>query len=139
MKPIKLPFEIGKEYENWEFDLEISDFERIRGYDSYFYIKKIDFLTISTSYIELVFSWDILQAVIIIMSFDSLEQLKEFEKIISLELGEYEKSYHKELKGNIFIINNIELLLTHPLDAKVFIVYGKNNLLISSIYNSLLF
>lgn len=35
MKNIYLPFQIGEEYENWEFDMEYLDEEKIKGFDGY--------------------------------------------------------------------------------------------------------
>jgi len=40
MKKDILPFHLGMEYENWEFDLEPTN-NRIEGHDSYIYIKEI--------------------------------------------------------------------------------------------------
>lgn len=34
MENFILPFEIGQDYEVWEFDLEVMDIERIPNYDS---------------------------------------------------------------------------------------------------------
>ena len=75
MKKNKLPFQIGKHYENWEFDLEPSDDERILGFDSYFYIRELSFLGIIPRYTELVFCWDILKVVILTIDFETKEQL----------------------------------------------------------------
>ena len=44
MKNKYLPFQIGQEYENWEFALEFSDEEKIKGFDSYFIFGKLYFL-----------------------------------------------------------------------------------------------
>lgn len=41
-----LPFQLGMEYENWEFDLEPTN-DRIRGYDSYIYIKDFQLLVLN--------------------------------------------------------------------------------------------
>lgn len=79
MKPIELPFEIGREYENWEFDLEVLDVERMKGYDSYIYIKEIVFLGAIPRYVELIFSWDILDAVILVFSFSDSSQVNNFK------------------------------------------------------------
>lgn len=79
MKPIELPFEIGREYENWEFDLEVLDVERIKGYDSYIYIREIVFLGAIPRYVELIFSWDILDAVILVFSFSDSSQVNNFK------------------------------------------------------------
>lgn len=80
MKPIELPFEIGREYENWEFDLEVLDVERMKGYDSYIYIKEIVFLGAIPRYVELIFSWDILEAVILVFSFNNSSEVNNFKK-----------------------------------------------------------
>ena len=57
MKNNKLPFQIGKHYENWEFDLEPIEKERIIGFDSYIYIRELLFLGVIPRYVELIFSW----------------------------------------------------------------------------------
>ena len=64
MKNNKLPFQIGNHYENWEFDLEPTEKERILGFDSYFYFRELLFLGVIPRYVELIFSWDILKVVI---------------------------------------------------------------------------
>ncbi len=38
MKNTFLPFQIGEQYENWEFDLEYQNEEKIKGFDSYLYL-----------------------------------------------------------------------------------------------------
>ncbi len=84
MKTINLPFIIGKDYENWEFDLEVLDIERIKGYDSYLYLKKIILFERNADYVELIFLFDILEIVFIKFSFESQEKLLEFkEKLTS--------------------------------------------------------
>ena len=56
MKNNKLPFQIGKHYENWEFDLEPIEKERILGFDSYIYFRELLFLSVIPRYVELIFS-----------------------------------------------------------------------------------
>ena len=80
MKNIDLPFQIGEHYENWEFDLEVLDVERIKGYDSYIYIREIVFLGAIPRYVELIFSWDILEAVILVFSFNNSSEVNNFKK-----------------------------------------------------------
>lgn len=59
-----LPFQLGMQYENWEFDLEpIKD--RISGYDSYIYLKEISILGAKSKRIELIFYWEILIGIIL--------------------------------------------------------------------------
>ena len=64
MKTNILPFQLGMEYENWEFDLEpIND--RIKGYDSYSYIKDNSIPGVKLKNVELIFYWEILVAIIL--------------------------------------------------------------------------
>lgn len=64
MKTNILPFQLGMEYENWEFDLEPINY-RITGYDSYVYIGNFSTPGIKPRKIELIFHWEILVAVIL--------------------------------------------------------------------------
>lgn len=66
MKQLNIPFKLGMQYENWEFDLEVEN-ERIVGCDSYIYTgKKFNkFLNYNKFQTELLFNLDILEAVII--------------------------------------------------------------------------
>jgi hypothetical protein len=59
------PFKIGSEYELYEFDLEVIEIERTKGLDSYLYLREIEFLGSKAKQVELIFSIDILQIVII--------------------------------------------------------------------------
>lgn len=79
MKQQYLPFAIGEHYENWEFDLEVLDIERMKGYDSYIYIREIVFLRAIPRYVELIFSWDILEAVILVFSFSNSSKVNNFK------------------------------------------------------------
>ncbi len=76
-----LPFQIGKQYENWEFDLEIMDVERIPNYDSYLYIGEVkNFLNFFSDKTELIFHWDRLEAVILTffnMEMKIIEEIKD--------------------------------------------------------------
>lgn len=75
-----IPFQLGMEYENWEFDLEpIND--KIKGYDSYIYNKKILIYDIEVINIELIFHWDILVAVI--LEFEETDIMKLNKTLLS--------------------------------------------------------
>ena len=80
MKVTSLPFQLGMEYENWEFDL-MPIKTRIKNYDSYVYTKKIQIGGISPQKIELIFHWEILVAVI--LEFEKSD-LPKVEKLIQL-------------------------------------------------------
>ena len=131
MKKDKLPFQIGKHYENWEFDLEPSGMERILGFDSYFYIKELSFLGIIPRYAELVFCWDILKVVILTIDFETLEQLQKFKDILDLNFGGRTQFENEYLQAEIYnITKHIELWLVHIPDVyRVEISYGNNKYL----------
>lgn len=60
MESFHYPFILGEHYEKWEFDLEVLNKERIKGCDSYIYLKPIYISDIRVNKVELVFSLDIL-------------------------------------------------------------------------------
>lgn len=126
MKNKYLPFQIGEQYENWEFDLEISEVDKIKGYDSYFYIREINFLGVCPRYVELIFSLDILQVVIMTCEFQSLEQLNQFRETLDSNFGEGTKLENESLDVEIYEIENLELRLTYiPLGYRLDLAYWK--------------
>ena len=136
MKNQLLPFQIGEEYENWEFDLEPSDEERILGFDSYFHIRDLSFLGIIPRYAELVFCWDILKVVILTLDFETREQLELFRDILDLNFGSRTQLKNEYLKAEIYsIARHIELWLVYISDGyRIEISYGSNKYL-NIIYN----
>lgn len=72
MKQLNIPFKLGMQYDNWEFDLEVTK-DRIEGCDSYIYIGKEfnKFLNYSTDKTELLFSLDVLELVLITLNTNS--------------------------------------------------------------------
>ena len=136
MKKDKLPFEIGKHYENWEFDLEPSDMERILGFDSYVFIREISFLNIIPRYTELVFCWDILKVVILTVDFETKEQIELFRDILALNFGSKTQFKNEDLQAEIYsVARHIELWLVYIPDGyRIEISYG-NNKYLKEIYN----
>ena len=136
MKKDKLPFQIGKHYENWEFDLEPSGMERILGFDSYFYIRELSFLDIIPRYTELVFCWDILKVVILTIDFETLVQLHQFRDILDLNFGNRAKFKNEDLQAEIYsVARHIELWLVYIPDGyRIEISYGSSKYL-EEIYN----
>ena len=84
MKNQNLPFQIGEHYENWEFDLEVLDVERIKGYDNYLYLKEVNLSGFTSNYTELIFLFDILEQVILKLNFETQEQLNHFINNLSI-------------------------------------------------------
>ena len=136
MKKDKLPFQIGKHYENWEFDLEPSDMERILGFDSYVFIREISFLNIIPRYTELVFCWDILKVVILTFDFETKEQMELFRDILALNFGSKTQFKNELLQAEIYsIARHLELWLVYIPDGyRIELSYGINKYL-NIIYN----
>lgn len=66
MKNNFLPFYIGEQYDRWEFELEVVNYERIPFYDRYLYIGDVKkFLNFLPQKTELIFYWDRLEIVIL--------------------------------------------------------------------------
>lgn len=126
MKQLKLPFEIGQEYENWEFDLEVTN-DRIQGCDSYIYIgnKFNKFLNYSTDKTELIFSLDTLEAVLIALK-NSNSYFNELSEIINLNLNCFSETLeNNEVKicrfvtktNEVWVIkinSNLYILISNP-------------------------
>ena len=131
MKNQLLPFQIGEEYENWEFDLEPSNMERILGFVSYFYIRELSFLGIIPRYAELVFCWDILKVVILTIDFETKEQLELFRDILDLNFGKKTQFENEYLQAEIYkIARHTELWLVYIPDGyRIEISYGNNKYL----------
>ena len=136
MKKDKLPFQIGKHYENWEFDLEPSDMERILGFDSYVFIREISFLNIIPRYAQLVFCWDILKVVILTVDFETKEQMELFRDILALNFGSKTQFKNEDLQAEIYsVARHIELWLVYIPDGyRIEISYGCSKYL-NIIYN----
>ena len=83
MESEKLPFQIGEQYEKWEFDLEVLQ-DRINGYDSYKYIgiEFNSFLNYLPDETELIFNLDVLECVLFIFK----NKNEHFYEIIELTL-----------------------------------------------------
>lgn len=120
MKNQNLPFQIGEHYENWEFDLEILDVERIKGYDGYIYIREIVFLGAIPRYVELIFLIDLLQIVI----FNYELQKSDLRKIIET-LDEKLMLKNRLDKIVIYSIDvNLELWVINKESNSIVVIYG---------------
>lgn len=125
MKDIELPFQIGEQYEIWEFDLEVLAADKIRGYDSYYFIKEISFYGLKPAQTELIFSLDILEAVI--LSFEPLEISYELRKTMVMQ-HKYSSTQDLEIAPKI-IICIVEST------KSVYLLYGKRSIVLQLIPN----
>ena len=131
MKKDKLPFQIGKHYENWEFDLEPIEKERILGFDSYIYFRELLFLSVIPRYVELIFSWDILKVVLFTVDFKTKQDLELFKDSLSLEFRKSNQFYIKhQLIERFELTKSIELWLVNLQDSyRLEISYGNTKYL----------
>ena len=131
MKNNKLPFQIGKHYENWEFDLEPIEKERILGFDSYIYFRELLFLSVIPRYVELIFSWDILKVVLFTVDFKTKQDLELFKDSLSLEFRKSNQFYIKDqLIVRFELAKSIELWLVNLQDSyRLEISYGEQKYL----------
>ena len=125
MKGSFLPFQIGEQYENLEFELEVMSIERIPFHDSYLYtgdVKK--FLNFSPQKTELIFHWDVLE--IVILTFIELEdstkqdlnrKLKLLHKISSSQ--DHLKCSYSEYKSG-----SLRYCVISQLPNKTILIYG---------------
>lgn len=120
MKNINLPFQIGEQYEKWEFDLEILAADRIRGKDSYYYTKNISFYGLKPAKTELIFGLDVLEAVI--LSFELLEISYILRKTLFMPCR-YWSAQNLDTSPNI-VIYIIEF------NKAVHILYGKKPIVV---------
>ena len=127
MKNDKLPFQIGNHYENWEFDLEPIEKERILGFDSYIYFRELLFLGVIPRYVELIFSWDILKVVIFTVDFKTKQEIYLFKDSLDFEFIKSNQFYIKEQLIERFELDkSIELWLVNLQDSyRLEISYGE--------------
>lgn len=131
MKTTFLPFQIGEQYENWEFDLDYLKEERIKGLDRYLYIKKSFFLQYNARRIELIFALDILEVVIMTFEFQSFSELNQFREALQRTFGKKVNLQDEDLKSIAFkLTDELGLRFTHfPLEYRVNVCYGSEKYL----------
>lgn len=127
MKQVKLPFEIGQEYENFEFDLEVLDIERIPNYDSYFYVGEVKkFLNYVSDKTELIFHWDRLEVVILTFLNIEMNTLENFKNDLKYK-------YHFPIYE---VQSNYEIYEYYKENLKLYLIWKKHKTLIVLYGNS---
>lgn len=84
-----LPFKLGMQYENWEFDLEIAPKDRIKEYDGFIYLGEITVLNIKPIKVELIFGLDILVAVILSFNESDVSKLEILKEHGYTQINQY--------------------------------------------------
>ena len=127
MESLRLPFEIGQDYENWEFDLEIMDVERIPNYDSYLYIGEVkNFLNLFSDKTELIFYWDRLE--VVIFTFFHIE-MNTIEKIKNILKNKYHfpiYELHTNYEVYEYYAGELQLFLILKKPNTLLIIYGNS-------------
>jgi len=130
MKNKHLPFQIGEQYEKWEFDLEVICKERIPMYDSYLYIGEVKkFLNISPQKTELIFHWDVLE--IVILTFIDLEDNTRQDLNRKLKLSNKISSSQDHLKCSYseYKSGSLRYCVISQLPNKTIIIYGSSHII----------
>lgn len=125
MEQLNLPFRLGMEYEELEFDLAILP-DRIQGYDSYLYLGKFNtVLNYPTGRTELLFRMDVLEAIIISLHLKDPEDV--VAKLESL-LGSLNTISQNKFNLYRFYSNSYVICVT-LISNKSYILISNNNLI----------
>ena len=129
---MKLPFKIGEDYENWEFDLEVCINDKIKGFDSYIYLKNFKFLDITPLQTELMFFFDILELVIMTIKTKDDREMENLIDLMTKTFGDYIEHKQEYLSACIYNLedSNVLLLIYKRFEAKTYIAYGSSKLII---------
>lgn len=133
MKKEILPFQIGEDYENWEFDLVVLNYETIPFYDSYLYVGEVKkFLNILPHKTELIFSFDILELVIITINTKDHREMGKLIGLMTKTFGDYMEHEQEYLSACIYKLkdSNQIWLIYEPLEDKTYLIYGNPKLII---------
>ena len=132
MKKDQLPFKIGEDYENWEFDLEVCINDKIKGFDSYIYLKNFKFLDITPLQTELMFFFDILELVIMTIKTKDDREMENLIDLMTKTFGDYIEHEQEYLSACIYNLedSNVLLLIYKRFEAKTYIAYGSSKLII---------
>ena len=120
MKKDQLPFGIGEDYETWEFDLIVLNYETIPFYDSYLYVGEVKkFLNILPDKTELIFSFDILELVIITITTEDHRKMEKLIDLMTKTFGDYIEHEQEYLSAFIY----------SPLEDITYLAYGSPKLI----------
>ena len=131
MRKDKLPFMIGQHYEKWEFDLEVCINDKIKGFDSYIYLKNFKFLDIIPLQTELLFFFDILELVIITVTIKDHREMGELTELMTKTFGNYIEHAQGYSSAYIYKLENsnqIWLIYTR-FEDKTYLAYGSPKLI----------
>ena len=127
MEKFKLPFEIGQDYEVWEFELEVMDLERIPNYDSYTYIGVVkNFMNIISDKTELIFYWDRLEAVVLTFFHIEMKTIEEIKGNLKYKYHFPIYETHANYEIYEYYAGELQLYLIIKKPNTLFIIYGNS-------------
>lgn len=120
-----IPFKLGMEYENWEFELGLCSI-RFKHLDNYKYVGTglNKFLNKTTDETELFFSLDILEAVVINFKDKSMQFFKGITSLCTSATGELKHLFCVEQ----FTQFEVEVRCIYK-NKDVFVIYSKKSLI----------
>lgn len=124
MKQLDLPFKIDKQYENWQFDLDVLE-DRFNGYHSYKYIGKQFnyFLKFITHKTELIFNGDYLTAVIITIKKADDKQIADVNQFLEQNASKISLINTYTTKFKIWRVTYISIYCSSK--KEIILIYGK--------------
>ncbi len=124
MKQLNLPFKLGMQYDNWEFDLEVTK-DRVQGFDSYIYTgKKFNkFLNYSTDKTELLFRLDVLESVM--LRFDDRNIKFYYELLKAINKSTRSKVNYNNNYTAYLVSNNLIHIFYNESNSTIILIYGK--------------
>lgn len=137
MNTIEFPFELGTDYEDWELNLEILT-DRVPHYDSYLYIgsEVHTFLNNPTYRTELIYNFDVLEAVVLIFRMNP-SCFKEMLGKLSRSVSEPFIEFMNGNEANHFT-NNSFYVASFSIAGEQHLIYSSNYCLYTSILTSLI-
>ena len=127
MENFNIPFEIGQDYENWEFDLEIMDNERIPNYDSYLYIGEVkNHLNLFSDKTELIFYWDRLEAVILTFFHIEMNTIEKIKNILKYKCHFPIYEIHSNYEVYEYYTGEIQIFLVLKKPNTLLVIYGNS-------------
>lgn len=124
MKQLNIPFKLGMQYDNWEFDLEVTK-DRVQGFDSYIYTgKKFNkFLNYSTDKTELLFRLDVLESVM--LRFDDRNIKFYYELLKAINKSTRSKVNYNNNYTAYLVSNNLIHIFYNESNSTIILIYGK--------------
>jgi hypothetical protein len=137
MEQLSLPFTLGMDDEELEFELEVLP-DRLEGYDSYLYLgnKFNNFLNYHTHKTELIFSWDVLNGVVITIGLFNFADFEILYNSLIEVLGEFQLVTENKYLILKFVLTKGELWVC-VINEAIYILIADSRTISSTFYTLL--